>query len=123
MAPKISKANGATYAEGDPGWDGTSSSTSSEKDETSTSSSEPLGQSPAPTTENPSGNPQTGQDSSAPSTDGESKTSPESADQPELKGAELDQALTDRGLSKTGTADEKRARVAEHDAAQAGDPQ
>lgn len=41
------------------------------------------------------------------------------ADAGELKGAELEQALKDRGLPTTGTADEKRARVAEHDAAQA----
>lgn len=34
-----------------------------------------------------------------------------------LKGAALEQALEDRGLPKTGTADEKRARVAEYDAA------
>ena len=33
---------------------------------------------------------------------------------PELKGEALDQALRDLGLSTTGTADEKRARVAEH---------
>jgi len=32
---------------------------------------------------------------------------------PELKGAALDAALTDAGLSKTGTADEKRAALAE----------
>lgn len=34
----------------------------------------------------------------------------------ELKGAELEQALKDRNLSTSGTADEKRARIAEHDA-------
>lgn len=34
----------------------------------------------------------------------------------ELKGAELEQALKDRNLTTTGTADEKRARIAEHDA-------
>ena len=32
----------------------------------------------------------------------------------ELRGEALDQALTDAGLSKSGTADEKRARLAEH---------
>lgn len=36
----------------------------------------------------------------------------------ELKGEALDAALEQRGLSKDGTADEKRARVAEHDAQQ-----
>ena len=36
-----------------------------------------------------------------------------------LTGADLDKALTDRGLPKTGNADEKRARVAEYDKAQA----
>lgn len=36
----------------------------------------------------------------------------------ELKGAALEQALKDRGLSLEGKADEKRARVAAHDAAQ-----
>lgn len=36
-----------------------------------------------------------------------------------LKGEALDSALRDRGLSTSGTADEKRARVAEFDAAQA----
>lgn len=36
----------------------------------------------------------------------------------ELKGAALDEALEAAGLPKTGTADEKRARLAEH---QAGD--
>lgn len=34
----------------------------------------------------------------------------------ELKGQALDDALEERGLVKTGTADEKRARVAEYDA-------
>lgn len=34
----------------------------------------------------------------------------------ELKGQALEDALKDRGLSTSGTADEKRARVAEHDA-------
>lgn len=33
-----------------------------------------------------------------------------------LKGQALDDALDERGLSKAGTADEKRARVAEYDA-------
>lgn len=33
-----------------------------------------------------------------------------------LRGAALDQALDDAGLSKAGTADEKRARLAEHQA-------
>lgn len=32
----------------------------------------------------------------------------------DLKGAELDDALSKAGLAKTGTADEKRARLAEH---------
>jgi hypothetical protein len=35
-----------------------------------------------------------------------------------LRGDALDQALKDRDLPTSGTADEKRARVAEHDAAQ-----
>lgn len=35
----------------------------------------------------------------------------------ELKGAALDQALTDAGLPKTGTADEKRQRLADHNGA------
>jgi hypothetical protein len=34
----------------------------------------------------------------------------------ELKGAALEQKLTDAGLSKSGTADEKRARLAEYEA-------
>lgn len=34
----------------------------------------------------------------------------------QLKGAALDEALEEAGLSKTGTADEKRARLAEHQA-------
>ncbi len=38
----------------------------------------------------------------------------------ELKGEALDAALEERGLSKSGTADEKRARVAEHDATATG---
>lgn len=38
----------------------------------------------------------------------------------ELKGEALDAALEERGLPKTGSADEKRARVAEHDAAAKG---
>lgn len=32
----------------------------------------------------------------------------------ELKGAALDEALEEAGLSKSGTADEKRARLADH---------
>lgn len=35
---------------------------------------------------------------------------------PPLEGQALEDALKARGLPKTGTADEKRARVAEHDA-------
>lgn len=38
----------------------------------------------------------------------------------ELKGQALEDALEQRGLPKTGTADEKRARVAEHDDAAKG---
>jgi membrane-bound lytic murein transglycosylase B len=34
--------------------------------------------------------------------------------QSDLKGAALDEALEKAGLPKTGTADEKRARLAEH---------
>lgn len=41
------------------------------------------------------------------------------ADPPsELKGAELDAALDAAGLPKTGSADEKRARLADHNADQ-----
>ena len=40
-------------------------------------------------------------------------TAPESS---ELKGAALDDALDAAGLPKSGTADEKRARLAEHQA-------
>lgn len=47
---------------------------------------------------------------------------PEAEPDVELKGQALDDALEERGLPKTGTADEKRARVAEHDAAAATDP-
>lgn len=39
----------------------------------------------------------------------------------ELKGAALDDALDAAGLPKSGSADEKRARYAEHVAAQAAD--
>ncbi len=35
----------------------------------------------------------------------------------DLKGKALDQALRDAGLSTTGSADDKRARLAEHEAA------
>lgn len=47
---------------------------------------------------------------------------PETEQEPEveLKGEALDKALEERGLSKSGTADEKRARVAEHDAQSKG---
>lgn len=37
-----------------------------------------------------------------------------SGDDGVLRGAALDQALEDAGLPKSGTADEKRARLAEH---------
>ncbi|MDR6117272.1 hypothetical protein QE370_000456 [Aeromicrobium sp. SORGH_AS981] len=48
---------------------------------------------------------------------------PLEADPPEkLTGKALEQALTDRGLPITGTADEKRAAVADHDAARVADP-
>lgn len=40
------------------------------------------------------------------------------ADGEALKGAELNQALEDAGLPKTGSADDKRARLAEHAAQQ-----
>lgn len=46
------------------------------------------------------------------STDGTSVPGTEAA--AELKGAALDDALEEAGLSKSGTADEKRARLAEH---------
>lgn len=39
-----------------------------------------------------------------------------------LKGAALDAALEEAGLSKSGTADEKRARLAEHEAKAAEEP-
>ena len=41
------------------------------------------------------------------------------AEAEELKGKALDKALDDAGLSKSGTADERRARLAEYEAAQA----
>lgn len=44
--------------------------------------------------------------------DEESSTVPDEVDGP--KGAELDEALEEAGLAKTGSADEKRARLAEH---------
>jgi hypothetical protein len=45
---------------------------------------------------------------------------PEPEPDVELKGEALDAALEERGLPKTGSADEKRARVAEHDDAAKG---
>ena len=39
------------------------------------------------------------------------------AEAEELRGKALDEELEDAGLSKSGTADEKRARLAEHKAA------
>lgn len=39
---------------------------------------------------------------------------PTEGEDTELKGAALDEALTEAGLPKTGTADEKRERLAEH---------
>lgn len=42
----------------------------------------------------------------------------QSTDPGELKGKALDAALTDAGLSTSGTADEKRARLSEHTANQ-----
>lgn len=44
-----------------------------------------------------------------------------STDAEELKGQALDDALEARGLSKSGTADEKRQRVADHDAGNGDD--
>jgi hypothetical protein len=41
---------------------------------------------------------------------------PEPVEPEDLKGQALEDALDERGLPKTGSADEKRARVAEHDA-------
>jgi hypothetical protein len=38
------------------------------------------------------------------------------AEAEELKGKALDEALEDAGLSKSGSVDEKRARLAEHEA-------
>ena len=40
------------------------------------------------------------------------------AEAEELKGKALDEALDDAGLSKSGTADEKRARLAQYEADQ-----
>lgn len=56
-----------------------------------------------------------GDDGSGSGDDADDSTAPEE----ELKGAALDAALEERGLSKSGNADEKRARVAEYDAEQA----
>lgn len=119
---KISKAQGPSYLEGEAGWDGISSSTSSEPDETSTSSNEPPGQSPAPTTENPSSSPQTGPDSSADSTDGGNGTTPAPADPPDdgydgLLNAELEDELRERDLSTAGNKADMIARLREDDAA------
>lgn len=43
----------------------------------------------------------------------------EPVDPADLKGKELEEALESAGLDKTGTADEKRQRLAEHLASQA----
>lgn len=50
--------------------------------------------------------------------DWEELDAPETPDVPEeeLRGAALDKALDDAGLPKSGSADEKRARLAEHQA-------
>lgn len=108
--------------EGDGAWAGTSSSTSSEQDPTTASSSSPADQSPAPSTENPSSPDQTG-GSTAPSTDGESGSTPQSADQADpyagwLKD-DLQAELFDRELSVSGTKAELLARLRENDAARA----
>lgn len=122
---KISRANGPTYKEGEAGWDGTSSSTSSEPGETSTSSSELPDPSPAQTTENPSSSPLTDQGSSAPSTGGESGTSPGSADQPDPYAGwtkeDLQDELADRELPVSGNKPELLARLRENDAAKAAE--
>lgn len=51
------------------------------------------------------------------STGGTAGDGGDTGDADALRGAALEQALTERGLSTSGTADEKRARVAEYDAA------
>jgi hypothetical protein len=51
----------------------------------------------------------------APATDAAAEeTDADSGDDEGLKGKALDAALTDAGLPTTGTADEKRARLADH---------
>ncbi len=45
------------------------------------------------------------------------------AEAQQLKGAALDEALEEAGLPKTGTADEKRQRLAEHNTAAEAQPE
>lgn len=122
MSPKTTVHGGPSNTEGDEAWAGTSSSTSTEPDESSTSSSEQPDQSPAPTTEPPS-TPDLTADSSAASTDGESTTTSQSADQADpydgWLNADLEDELEQRELPKTGNKAEKLARLREDDAAKA----
>lgn len=107
---------------GDGEWAGTSSSTSSEQEPTTESSSSPADQSPAQTAENPSSPDQTGA-STAPSMDGESGSTSQSAAQADPYDAwlkeDLQAELAEREKPVSGTKAELVARLREDDAAKA----
>jgi hypothetical protein len=109
---------------GEQEWAGTSTSTSSEPEQTTSGSSEPADQSPAPTTENLSSPDQT-EGSTAPSTDGASESTSTSADQADPYDGwtkeDLQAELADREKPVSGNKAELVARLREDDAAKAAE--
>lgn len=118
---KITKAQGPSYREGEAGWDGNSSSTSTAPEQTSGPSSEQPGPSPAQTTENPSESPQTDQEGSAGSVGGESPSTlapagPSDDGYDDMLKADLQDEAEERGLSVAGNKAELIARLRAADA-------
>lgn len=114
VSPKISKANGATHAGGDAGWDGSSSPTSTEKEPTTGDDSSPSDRKPAPTAESPSSS-DPASDSSASSTAGTSADQVEPTGYDDWLKPALIEELGKRELSKAGTKAEMIRRLAEYD--------
>lgn len=110
MSPKTTVHGGPSNVDGENGWDGNSSSASTEPPTSTDSNSSSSGQSPAPTTEPPSSPDLTGS-SSADSTGGET------ADPYDGKTkAELQDELVARELPKSGTIPELIERLRANDA-------
>lgn len=116
VSPKISKEQGASYEGGEQGWDGDSSSTSTETPATVTPLSERSDSSLVQTTESLSSTDQT-ESGTARSTDGETEGDAATAGKyDDLLKDDLVEEARKRELATTGTKAELVARLEEADA-------